>query len=108
VSSVGSCHQAGLLGTVAPVKYPHTTAYLAEIAKVEPATILEWRTIGLFQGIATTKQGGDRKGVRRLWQAEAADRVREIVRLKADGYDREALIKHFAAAPAATPERGED
>ncbi|MFY0538943.1 hypothetical protein [Nannocystis pusilla] len=48
------------------MKYPHTTAYLAEIAKVEPATILEWRTIGLFQGIATTKQGGDRKGVRRL------------------------------------------
>lgn len=36
------------------------------------------------------------EGVRRLWAPEAVDRVREIVRLKAEGYDTQTLIDRYA------------
>lgn len=79
-----------------PAVFPHTTEFLAKLANVSPATILEWRRLGLFEGVASTKQGGDRRGVRRLWAPEAVERVREIVRLKAEGYDTQTLIDRYA------------
>lgn len=57
-------------------------------------TIREWRKLGLFVGIKTTKKGGS-GGVRILWAASAADRVAEIVKLKGQGWGNDALREKF-------------
>ncbi|MFZ6181260.1 MerR family transcriptional regulator [Nannocystis pusilla] len=78
------------------MSFPLTTEELAKMANLTVPTIREWRRLGLFVGIKTTKKGGS-GGVRILWAASAADRVAEIVKLKGEGWGTDALREKFAA-----------
>ncbi|MDC0720847.1 hypothetical protein [Nannocystis bainbridge] len=76
--------------------FQHTTASLAECAGCLPTTILEWRRLGLFAGIETSRtSAGKSKGVQLLWHTDALERVKEIVALKAQGYNTERLQAYF-------------
>ncbi|MDC0720665.1 hypothetical protein [Nannocystis bainbridge] len=78
------------------MSFPLTTEDLAKLANLSIPTIREWRTLGLFVGVKTTKKGGS-GGVRILWAASAADRVAEIVKLKGEGWGNDALREKFEA-----------
>lgn len=101
------CHRGQLSPTLALV-FQHTTASLAECAGCTPATILEWRKLGLFDGIETSRtSGGKSKGVQLLWHTDAMARVKEIVELKAQGYNTELLKARFRKPEPARAKTGQ-
>lgn len=81
-----------------------TTLELAAAAGCTAETILEWRRLGLFDGIESSKTGGGKSaGVRRLWAPEALTRVAELKQLRRQGWNMTMLKTKFAQKKGRRP-----